>query len=151
MTKKTISHLVAQITVDILFYLSIICVILIPFSAKYLFSWINYPYPEYITAFCIILFLSGLCCVYILYSLKQMYASLASGNPFIEKNVSHFRHIAVSCAICAFIYIVKAIFMFTVATLIIALIFIIGCLFCLTLKDLFKQAINYKSENELTI
>ncbi len=151
MTKKTISHRIAQITVNVLFYLSIICVILIPLFAKPLFIWIKYPSDLYIKAFPIILFFSGLCCVYILYSLKQMYKTLVCGNPFVEKNVSHFRRMAIACALCSLIYIVKAFFMFTVATVIIALIFIVGCLFCLTLKDLFKTAVCYKSENDLTI
>ena len=41
--------------------------------------------------------------------------------------------------------------LFTIAAIVIAAIFMVGCLFCLTLKDLFKQAINFKMENELTI
>ena len=80
-----------------------------------------------------------------------MFKSLLVGNPFTDKNVSHFRKMAVACSIVAIIYIMKSIFMFTYATVVIATIFVVGTLFCLTLKDLFKQAINYKSENELTI
>jgi hypothetical protein len=34
---------------------------------------------------------------------------------------------------------------------VIVIMFIIASLFCLTIKDLFKQAINYKNENDLTI
>ena len=151
MNKKTISHHIEQIAVNILFYLSIICVITIPLFAKPLFMWIKYPSELYIKAFPVILFLSGLCCVYILFSLKQMYKSLVCGNPFVEENVSHLRRMAVACALCSLIYTIKAFFMFTIATVIIALIFIVGCLFCLTLKDLFKTAVQYKSENELTI
>ena len=97
------------------------------------------------------LLISGIGCIYILFNLKTMYRSLLTGNPFVEKNISCFRKIAITCFAVAIVYIVKAVLDFTLATIIIAIIFIVGCLFCLTLKDLFKQAINYKVENDLTI
>lgn len=151
MYKKSITQKIAKISVDILFYLSIICLILIPILSKYLFIWIDYKNPDYMLGFSAVLFTSGICCSYILFNLKHMYHSLLVGNPFTDKNITHFRKMAVACIIIALIYVIKAIFMFTVATVIIAVIFIVGCLFCLTLKDLFKQAVNYKIENELTI
>ena len=151
MYQKSVTHYLSKIVIDILFYLSILCVILVPIWGKHLFSWISYRNEGYLVPFLSIVFVSGLCCVYILYNLKQMFHSLLVGNPFVEKNVSHFRKIAVACAIIAGIYILKCFFLFTYATVVIAVVFIVGCLFCLTLKDLFKQAINYKTETELTI
>lgn len=151
MYKKGVVHYIAKIVIDVLFFLSIICVALVPVLSRWLFGWINYSNSSYLQAFTVVLFLSGLCCVYILFNLKSMYRSLLCGNPFIDKNVSHLRKIAVSCAIISLIYIVKCFFMFTLATIVIAAVFMVGCLLCLTLKDLFKQAINYKAENELTI
>ena len=151
MYKKSITHHITKIVIDILFYLSIICVLSVPLWSGYLFRWINYTNPDYLITFSAVIFLSGICCTYILFNFKQMYHSLLIGNPFVEKNVQHLRKIAVSCMIIAIIYIIKSFFWFTVATLVIAIVFIVGCLFSLTLKDLFKQAINYKSENDLTI
>ena len=151
MYKKSFTHYIAKIIIDILFYLCIICVVLVPIFAKKLFHWIDYSNSTYLNGFTSIVFLSGLCCAYILFNLKEMYRSLLIGNPFVDKNVKHFRKIAVACFIIALIYIIKCFFMFTFATVVIAAVFMIGCLFCLTLKDLFKQAINYKTENELTI
>lgn len=151
MYKKSLIHYISKIIIDVLFYASIVFVIFVPFTAKYVFYWINYPYKDYMLPFTIIIFLSGICCTYILYNLKKMYASLLVGNPFVNENVCHFRKMAVACMSIAVIYIIKCIFLFTLAAVIIAVCFIIGCLFCLTLKDLFKQAINYKAENDLTI
>ncbi len=151
MYKKSITHYISKVVVDILFYGSIVCTLLVPFLARWLFGWISYKDSGYLTAFACILFVSGLCCTYILFNLKQMYRSLLVGNPFLDKNVRHLRKMAVTCFVMAVIYLAKCLFMFTLATVIIAIIFVVGCLFCLTLKDLFKQAINYKTENELTI
>ena len=151
MYQKTFTHYVSKIAVDILFYLSIICTALVPFVTKYVLAWVGYVDPYYIAKLTPFLFLSGLGCVYILFNLKQMYSSLLVGNPFIDKNVAHLRNMAIACAVIALIYTVKCILMFTLAAMVIVFVFAVGTLFCLTLKDLFKQAINYKLENELTI
>lgn len=149
-TKKA-THYIAKITTDILFYISIACLVLIPFFADDVFEWIKYSNPNYKIVFTAMVFLSGTGCSYILFNLKQMYKSLLVGNPFTDKNVRHFRKMAVTCIIISAMYIAKCFVLFTLATLVIAVIFIVGFLFCVTLKDLFKQAINYKTENELTI
>ena len=151
MYQKTITHYISKIAVDVLFYLSILCTLLVPFAAKYVLAWVGYVDASYINRLVPFLFLSGAGCVYILFNLKKMYSSLLDGNPFIDKNVSHLRNMAVACAVIALIYIVKCILMFTLAATVIVFVFLVGTLFCLTLKDLFKQAINYKTENELTI
>ncbi len=151
MYQKSLSHYIAKLTTDFLFLISVLCTLAVPFLSKYIFSWIGYLPSSYIIAFIVIVFLSGICCSYILFNLRQMYSSLLVGNPFVDKNVSHFRKMAVTCILLTLIYIAKCFFMFTYATVVIAVVFAVGCLFCLTLKDLFKQAINYKTENELTI
>lgn len=151
MYKRSITHYMAKIVIDILFCTSVICTVAVPFVSEKVFKWIGYLDASYGVAFTIIVFLSGLCCSYILFNLRQMYSSLLIGNPFTFKNVKHFRKMAISCIVISAIYAIKCFFMFTYATVVIAAVFAIGCLFCLTLKDLFKQAINYKTENELTI
>ena len=151
MYKKSITHYISKIAIDILFYSSIVCVVLSPIFSRWLFGWINYSDSDYLVVFSVIIFLSGMCCSYILFNLKQMYKSLLVGNPFVDDNVNHLRKIAVSCFLIAIMYVIKCFFMLTFSTIVIAAVFIVGCMFCLTLKDLFKQAINYKTENELTI
>lgn len=150
MYKKSITHYIAKSTIDILFYLSIIGVILVPFFTDDLFRFADYSDFEMITL-TVTLFTSGICCIYILFYLKKMYTTLLNGSPFIDENVSHFRKISVGCFATSVIYVIKCLLLFTFGTLIIAAVFAVGCLFCLTLKDLFKQAINYKAENDLTV
>lgn len=150
MYKKSITHYIAKAVIDILFYLSIVCSFAIPALTPYLLR-LYPPFNHSIIAYCAILTFSGACCAYILFLLKQMYKSLLVGNPFVDENVRHLRKMAVTCLVIGILYVVKSIFLFTIATPIIAGIFLVGCLFCLTLKDLFKQAINYKAENDLTI
>lgn len=150
MYKNSLVHYVAKTMVDVLFYSGIICLLLLPFISNSLRSFYGYK-DNVLLPFMFILFLSGVSAVYILYNLKQMFKSLLGGNPFISKNVSCFRRMAVACAIISLLYIIKCFFLFTIATVIIVLVFVIGCLFCLTLKDIFKQAIALKEENDLTV
>lgn len=149
MYQKTITHHITKILVDILFYLSFVCICAVPFASDFLFG--EGRSTAYIIFFDAVLISSGLCCAYILYNLKQMFRTLLCGNPFTDENVIRFRRLSVTCITIAIIYIIKSIFLFTIGTVIVSLVFIIGCLFCLTLKDLFKQAANYKAENDLTI
>ena len=150
MYQKSIVHYMTKISIDILFYLAILSCVFIPFSSTWLFS-----YYEIVKANALfikaILMVSGLSCVYILWQLKVIFKTLMDGNPFIHANVSCLRKIALACLTIAIIYLVKMIVMPTLSTLVIIIIFIVGCLLCLTLKDLFKQSIYYKDENDLTV
>lgn len=150
MYKKTPAHYAAKIAVDILFYLGIAAMLTIPILAKMIRTGFGYNNSSLIPLM-IILTLSGLCSIYILFNLKQMFKSLLNGNPFTEKNVSHFRKMAVASFLIALIYALKCIILPTFSTVIIIAVFAIASLFCLTLKDLFKQAIAFKEENELTV
>ena len=80
-----------------------------------------------------------------------MFKTLIAGNPFVWDNIRHFDRMAVSCTVIALIYIVKSFVIFSIATVVIVCVFIIAALFCLTLKDIFKQAIIYKEENDWTV
>lgn len=148
--KNSVVHYITKYMIDIMLYGGILCVAAVPFSrplvARYLYSA-----PTSQTIFMTVLILSGMCAVYILFILKKMFRTLLSGNPFVWDNVNCFRKIAVACAVVAVIYALKCVWQFTYACAIIALVFAVGCLFCLTLKDIFKQAVVYKEENDLTI
>lgn len=143
-------HKVTTAVVNLMFYCGILCVAVLPFLSRRLERYFCYQEGQLIPIM-VLLLLSGLCAEYILYQLKCMFRTLKQGNPFIGQTVARFRKMAVACAVIALLYVVKLLFLFTLATVLIAMIFAIGCLFCLTLKDLFKQALLYKEENELTI
>ncbi len=150
MYNKSMVHYITKICVDFLFYLGIVCCILLPFSGKWISSYFGFI-GDISVPMIIILMLSGILSVYILWQLKIMFKTLLNGNPFIRANVVCFRKIAVASALIAMIYLFKCFIYFTISTVVIIAIFIIACLFCLTLKDLFKQAVYYKDENDLTV
>lgn len=150
MYEKSIVHHIAKWVIEVMFYCGIVCTVLVPFTIEGLLKYFSYA-PQSASVYRVTLTLAGICAVYILFNIKKMYKTLLEGSPFVEENVAAFRRMAVAAALICIIFIVQVIFAFTVGSVTIALIFAIACLFCLTLKDLFKQAINYKTENDLTI
>ena len=150
MYQKSIVHYMTKICIDILFYLGIVCCALVPFSSSWLLCYFNIASKMslFVT---VILLASGIFSVYILWQLKVIFKTLLNGNPFIHANVECLRKIAVACLAISVIYIIKMIVMPTISTIVIIAIFVIACLLCLTLKDLFKQSIYYKDENDLTV
>lgn len=139
-----------KVMVDIMFYGGIVCVALVPFLAKLINASYGYEGVKMI-AFTLMLFFSGVCAVYILFNLKQMYKTLIGGNPFVKKNTACLKRMAVACGIITLIYVIKCFWMFSWATVVIVIVFSVGSLFCLTLKNIFDTAIEYKQENDLTI
>ena len=150
MYQKSIVHYMTKISIDILFIVAIICCTLVPFSSPWLFSYFGIVEADALFAK-VILLASGMTCVYILWQLKVIFKTLLMGNPFIHANVSSLRKIALACLVITFMYLVKMIVMPTISTIVIIIIFVVACLLCLTLKDLFKQSIYYKDENDLTV
>ena len=147
---KTKTHYIAKLFIDALLLLCIAGVVTIPFWMRAYQGWLRYDDTVFYPMMTII-GLSGILSVFILFTLDRMYKTLTSGDPFVTANVNAFKRIAGTCAVIAFLYILKCFLVFSLATVIVVLVFIIGCLFCLTLKDLFAKAVEYKEENDLTI
>ena len=150
MYKNSIVHYLAKIIVDLLLYLGIPTVCTVPWWSKFISDYMQYTNSQgYILA--AVLFTSGAVVVYILFVLKGMFKTLLGNNPFVKENVNAFRRMAVACLAISAIYLVKCFVLFSVGTVVISVIFGVGTLFCLTLKDIFKQAVYYKEENDWTV
>lgn len=150
MYQKSVIHYMTKVCIDILFYMGIVVCGLVPFSSTWLYNYFNIT-NEMAAFMIIILLASGISSLYILWQLKVIFKTLLEGNPFIHANVSCLKKIALACMANSTIYVIKMIVLPTISTIVIIAIFIIACLLCLTLKDLFKQSIYYKDENDLTV
>ena len=150
MYKNSFVHYLTKIAVDIMFYGGILCTLAVPFIMPWLAGYLDYS-ETVILPFTIILFLSGLCSVYILWQLKAIFRTLLGGNPFVGANINCLRKCSVASFLIAVIYLAKMTFWFTITTLIFVIVFSLLSLFCLTLKDVFKQAVAYKEENDGTV
>ena len=141
-----------KILIDIMFFGGIAACVTLPFMLPTLLGFIGTSVADqFRVTYTIILLSAGLCAIYILYQLKHMFKTLLGGNPFVNENVACLRKCAVAGALIALIFAVRLAFFFTIAASIIVIIFAMLSLFCLTIKDLFKQAVAYKEETDWTV
>jgi hypothetical protein len=150
MYKNSVVHHITKILIDIGFFGGILVLFGLPYIVRYLRVYYGYV-PTLAGPFDITLMSAGLCALYILWQFKIIFKTLVGGNPFVMANVSCLRKMAVACFIIAIVFLIRTVMYFTVPTTVIVIIFIIAGLFCLTLKDVFKQAVCYKEENDLTV
>jgi len=147
------THRLTKILVDIMFYGGIIvCILLpLPFIRPSLIVWLGQPHPETMIKHLAVLIPSALCAIYILFQLKAIFKTLLKDNPFVYENVSCLRKCGVASFLIAIIFSVRITFWLTAGSLIIVILCVLLGLFCLTLKDVFKQAIAFKEENDWTV
>ena len=72
-------------------------------------------------------------------------------DPFVERNAAAFVRMGIAAEAAGLVFFVKCFFMFTIMTAVCALVMILSGLFALTLGMVFRRAVEYKRENELTI
>lgn len=139
---------ITGILIDVLIFTGIVCILCIPLLFK-----VAIPYYSGVIyySYMVFLFISGIFTIYILYNIRRMYKTLFLGNPFVKENIKYLNNISISCMFITLIYFIKCFMVLTFATIIIVIVFAVGSLFCLTLKDIFKQAIYYKEENDWTV
>lgn len=121
--------------------------------------------PPLSTAFTFVLFvIGGISLIAILFFLRKVVDSLVKGTPFIWDNVKSLKKISICCFIISFCYIVNILINNQLSNLQIVsldsegvhtdieflVFFFAGC-FILILSQVFKQAVQFKEDNDLTI
>jgi hypothetical protein len=83
--------------------------------------------------------------------LKKMFRTLETENPFVQENVKSLNRMGGYMVIVLALFIFKMIMLNTVMTMVCGFACIIIALFCFVLSDVFRQAVQYKQDNDLTI
>lgn len=99
----------------------------------------------------VFLYFTGLFCLDIVYELRKIFKTLTRMNPFMMDNVKSLKSMAVAAFVISAAYIVKMLFYNTILTMLVTMIFIIAGLFSIILSEVFRQAVIFKEENDLTI
>lgn len=87
----------------------------------------------------------------IIFQLRKMMETVIAGNCFVRENVISLEAMGSMSIVISGIFIIKMILMPTPATLIIIIVFFVAALFSMVLTYVFREAIDYKEENDLTI
>ena len=152
MVKNSFVHYLTKILIDIMFFGGILSCIALPFLTPRLLVFLGYLHPEEARwLLTIVLVAAGICAVYILYQLKAIFKTLLGGDPFVQQNVSCLRKCGAASFLIAIIFLIRLFFDLTLGSSLVVVIFALLGLFSLTLKDVFKQAVAYKEENDWTV
>ncbi|WZL72986.1 DUF2975 domain-containing protein [Clostridiaceae bacterium 35-E11] len=99
----------------------------------------------------VFLYITGVFALWIVWEIKKFFRSINQNTPFIYENVDAFKKIGYCSFIIACCYIVKIITYPTILTIVITMIFMIAGCFGIVVAEVFRQAVDAKCENDLTI
>lgn len=99
----------------------------------------------------IFMYISGFACLAIVNEIRKIFKTLNRKNPFMMDNVRSLKRIAIASFAVSAAYVAKVVFYNSFLTVVIAMVFVIAGLFSIILAEVFKQAVEVKEENDLTI
>ena len=99
----------------------------------------------------VLLYVTGAFAIFIVYEIRRIFKSLDGNNPFIMENVKSLNKMGVYSFLISLCYTSKIIFFNSIATMIIVMIFVIAGFFSIILAEVFRQAVETKQENDLTV
>ncbi len=149
MKNNSILQKITGILVGIIFYLGIVATISVPFWGPIFYNLVEIEQGLHMFMTIMLIF-SGGCAVLILYNLKRIFITIKS-DPFVKENIRHLHTMGITCVVIFAVYVLKLFILPTFATVIIILVFGMAGLFCLTIKQLFEKAVEYKEDNDMTI
>lgn len=98
-----------------------------------------------------ILYITGIISLIILNEMRKIFNTLEAKNPFIYENVRSLKNMSICAIIISFVYISKVFIYNSIMAMLVVLVFFLASLLALVLSEVFKKAVKYKEENDLTI
>lgn len=140
-----------KVVLDLMYFSGIIVFITLPFllklAGRYYSEAITYNYIPMLIVFAS----ASIFGIFIIGQLRKMMKTVIKDNCFVWQNVKSLEIMSV-CSLCvSVLFILKLFFLPTPATFVIIIVFFVAALFSIVLSCVFRQAISYKEENDLTI
>lgn len=108
-------------------------------------------HPAYYVYFICILYALDILGLFILNHLRLLFKSCLLEDVFNETNVRRLFKMAVEAGLVTLILATKIFVVNSFMTMLVVFVFFMATVFCLVLTLLFAEAVNYKTENDLTI
>ena len=139
-------------TLDLMLLVVTMVLITLPITVKmYLEAYVSTAGDNYYWFLLVFLWVSGLLYMGIIYELRKMFKSLNQREPFRRENVVSLKKIAVLALWVSAIYAIKIVFYISLLTIVIGMAALSVGLFALIIGEVFRQAVEVKEENDLTI
>ena len=140
-----------KLMLDGMFYCGIAVIVTLPLSLRYAGRHYSRAFQEYYVLMLLIFAAAGVCGIVIIGELRKMMRTVEQKNCFVSENVKSLEVMGITSAVIVALFFVKCFFLPTPATFIIVLTFFTAGLFSGVLSFVFREAIRYKEENDLTI
>lgn len=140
-----------KIVLDIMFYSGLVVWITIPVWLKLAGKYYSPSIRDNYVLMLLVFAAAGICGILIVNQLRRMTGTVLNRDCFVMGNVKSLVVMSRLSLCISVIFIIATIFMPTVTSLIIVLVFFIASLFSAVLSCVFREAIHYKEENDLTI
>ena len=128
-----------------------IAVVGLPFGLAWGFEHTTWTAGE---NYCFLLFFlcgTGVLGIGMVFELRQIFRRVNEHNPFQRKNAASLKRIAILALGISVAYMIKTVFYISFLTIIVAMAFLVFGLAGLVFSELFRQAVEVKEENDLTI
>ena len=142
---------IVKLLLDLVFLGGLGILIALPFALRWYMNTIYQSSSENYYFLLGFLYFTGIVCLVLVHEIRKIFKALNRRNPFMMDNVKSLNRIGGSCFIIAVAYIIKIFCYNSVLTAIITMVFVIAGLFAVVLAEVFRQAVQVKQENDLTI
>lgn len=136
---------------DVILAAGAVTVIGLPLGLKWCFENIIWTAGENYWFLLVFLFVTGALGLVMVAELRRMFCRINEHKPFQRQNATSLKRIAVMALLISAAYIVKIIFYISFLTIVVAVAFLVFGLAGLVFSELFRQAVEVKEENDLTI
>ena len=137
---------------DFMYFAGMVVTVSLPWSVKWIGNTFNYqPFKENYHEVVLIYIVLGCLAVLIIGELRKMFRTVLANDSFVMGNVVSLQRMGTYSFLIAVICFVRSVLYVTIAMTTLILVFVIAGLFSKVLAFVFKQAIEYKEENDLTI
>ena len=142
-----------RLSLCIILVFGIIGVITLPFMLEFYIGYFYDTYsilPGYRTFILFFLILVAIPALWVVVEMIRMLQSIPQG-PFVIRNVRALNRIGIILLVLALLFFAKCLVYITFLTAGCGLLLVVCGLFAFTLANLFRQAVVFKEENDLTI
>lgn len=140
-----------NLLLGIMFYSGIVVILGLPFILKLAGKYYSPSITEKFWPMMIIYIIAGVCGLIIVKQLWKMIRTVINQDCFVDNNVKSLNLMGKVSFVISILFILKLFFLPTPATFVIILTFFIAGIFSHVLACVFKEAVRYKKENDLTI
>lgn len=142
---------ITKLLLDVMFFGGMVVIVTLPLTLRYAGIYYSRAFQEYYVLMLTIFALSGICGIVIIGQLRKMMYTVIQKNCFVYENVKSLKVMGITSSVIVVLFFMKCFFLPTPASFIIVLTFFIAGLFSEVLSFVFRDAIRYKEENDLTI